>query len=184
MLSKSLIQSSVDGWGCVPSLLFTWVQTMLEVMKIMVTSFKRSFAGTATLSAPNPAAGTANHCRPMPSSETLGFSWASLGQSLVGSLLLSPWSWCTQGFVCALQESISQSCVSSGSSMVGLMVTSSKRAYAIPKSAAPRAPAPVAVHCGLASPQETHTQMQVWLSLCGCTRFCSSPPSISGGYGT
>ena len=31
-----------------------------------------------------------------------------------------------------------QSCVSSGSSMVGLMVTSSKRAYAIPKSAAPR----------------------------------------------
>ena len=29
----------------------------------------------------------------------------------------------------------------------GLMVTSSKRAYAIPRSAAPRAPAPVAVHC-------------------------------------
>ena len=31
--------------------------------------------------------------------------------------------------------------------MVGLMVTSSKRAYTILKSAAPRAPAPVAVHC-------------------------------------
>ena len=31
--------------------------------------------------------------------------------------------------------------------MVGLMATSSKRAYAIPKSAALRAPAPVAVHC-------------------------------------
>ena len=40
-----------------------------------------------------------------------------------------------------------QSCVSSGGSMVGLMATSSKRAYAIPKSAAPKAPAPVAVHC-------------------------------------
>ena len=26
--------------------------------------------------------------------------------SLVGSLLLSPGSWCTQGFVCALQESV------------------------------------------------------------------------------
>ena len=39
--------------------------------------------------------------------------------------------------VCALQESVSQSCVSSGGSMVGLMVTSSKRAYAIPRSAAP-----------------------------------------------
>ena len=28
MLSKSLIQFSVDGWSCVPSLLFTWGQTM------------------------------------------------------------------------------------------------------------------------------------------------------------
>ena len=36
-----------------------------------------------------------------------GHFWASLGQSLVGSLLLSPGSWCTQGFVCALQESVS-----------------------------------------------------------------------------
>ena len=40
-----------------------------------------------------------------------------------------------------------ESCVSSGSSMVGLMATSSKRAYAIPKSASPRAPVPEAVHC-------------------------------------
>ena len=29
MLSKSLIQFSVDGWSCVPSLLFTWAQTMV-----------------------------------------------------------------------------------------------------------------------------------------------------------
>ena len=50
----------------------------------MVTSFKRSFAGTATLSAPNPAAGAANHCRPTPPPETHGFSRASLGQSLGG----------------------------------------------------------------------------------------------------
>ena len=42
LLSKTLIQFSVDGWGCVPSLLFTWGQTMVEVIKIMVTSFKRS----------------------------------------------------------------------------------------------------------------------------------------------
>ena len=34
-------------------------------------------------------------------------SWASLGQSLVGSLLLSSESWCTKGFVCTLQESVS-----------------------------------------------------------------------------
>ena len=41
-----------------------------------------------------------------------------------------------------------QSCVSSGGSVVGLMVTSSyKRAYAIPRSTAPRAHAPAADHC-------------------------------------
>ena len=56
-------------------------------MKIMLTSFKRSHAHTATLSAPSCAAG---HCQPMPPPETPGHSRASLGQSLVGSLLLSP----------------------------------------------------------------------------------------------
>ena len=75
-----------------------------------------------------------------------GDSWANLGQSLVGLLLLSPGLWCTKCFVCALQECISQFCVSSDS-MVGLMATFSKRAYAVPKPAAPRAPVPVAVHC-------------------------------------
>ena len=39
--------------------------------------------------------------------ETPGHSWASLGQSLVGSLLPSPGSWCTQAFVCAFQKSVS-----------------------------------------------------------------------------
>ena len=92
MFSKSLIQFSADGWGCVPSLLFTWGQTIVEVMKIMVTSFKRSQTYTATLSAPRTAAG---HCRPTLPPEIPGHLWASLGQSLVGSLLLSPGSWCT-----------------------------------------------------------------------------------------
>ena len=73
-------------------------------MKIMATSFKRSHACIATLSAPSPAAG---HCQPTPLPETPGHSWASLGQSLVGSRLLCPGSWCPQVFVCALQESVS-----------------------------------------------------------------------------
>ena len=55
MLIESLIQFSVDGWSCVPSLLFDL--TMGEVMKIMVTAFKRSCAQTAALNAPDPAAG-------------------------------------------------------------------------------------------------------------------------------
>ena len=43
MLSKPLIQFSVNGWSCVPSLLFTWDQTMVEVMKIMATSCKGEY---------------------------------------------------------------------------------------------------------------------------------------------
>ena len=43
MLSKPLIQFSVNGWSCVPSLLFTWDQTMVEVMKMMATSCKGEY---------------------------------------------------------------------------------------------------------------------------------------------
>ena len=55
-------------------------------MRIMAKSFKRSHAHTATFSAPNPAA---VHGLPTSLLETPGHSRASLGQSLVGSLLLS-----------------------------------------------------------------------------------------------
>ena len=55
-------------------------------------------------SAPNPEAG---HHWPTPLPETPGHWWASMGQSLVGSLLLSSGSWYAQGSVCALQESVS-----------------------------------------------------------------------------
>ena len=116
----------------------------MEVVKIIETSFKRSHASTATLSASNPAAG---HRQPMPLPETPGHSRASLGQSHVGSLLLSPGSWCTQGSVCALQESVSPVLYKFWWLYGGLMVISSKGAYAIPRSTAPRAPVPVAVHC-------------------------------------
>ena len=104
MLSKSLIQFSANRWGCVPFQVFSWGQTMVEVMKITATSFKRSHACTATLSAPNPTAG---HCQPMPLPKTPGHSRTNLGQSLAGSLLLSPGSSCIQASVCALQESVS-----------------------------------------------------------------------------
>ena len=30
MLNKPLIQFSIDGWSCVPTLLFTWGQTIVE----------------------------------------------------------------------------------------------------------------------------------------------------------
>ena len=135
---RSLIQFSVDGWSCVPSLLFTWDQTMVEIMKIMATSFKRSHAGTATLSAPNPAA---------------GLHWRLLdipGKSgSVSCGVTAPFSWvpvCTVLCLCPPRVCFPVLC-KFWQLYVGLIMTSSKKAYAIPTSAAPRAPAPVAVHC-------------------------------------
>ena len=73
---------------------------MVKVMKTMATSFKRSHALTAALSA-------SGHCQPTPLQETARHSQASLGQSLLGTLLLCPGSWYTQGSVCILQVSVS-----------------------------------------------------------------------------
>ena len=60
-----------------------WNKTVVEVMKIMATSFKMPYAYTAALS---PSAPAASHCWPTPPPETPGHSQASLSQSLVGSL--------------------------------------------------------------------------------------------------
>ena len=76
----------------------------VELMKIMATSFKRSHACTAALSTPSPAAG---HHWPMSPLQISGHFWASLGQSFVGSLLLSPGSWCAQGCFCPPRVSVS-----------------------------------------------------------------------------
>ena len=76
---------------------------MVEILKTMVTSFKRSHVGTATLSA-RPCSRSLRPTLPL---ETPEHTWASLGHSLGESLLLSPGSWCAQGSVCALQKSIS-----------------------------------------------------------------------------
>ena len=104
MLSISLIQFFVGEWGCVPFLLFSWRQTMVEVMVIMETYFKRTSACTVVLNVPD---STAGHCWPMLSPETLGHTHAGLAQSPVGTLLLSLGSWWAQGVVYALQESLS-----------------------------------------------------------------------------
>ena len=89
MLSKSLIQFSVNGQGCFPSLFFDLIPNCGGGNEDNRTSFQRSHSHTAAFSAPNPAAG---HGRPTPLPETPGHSQASPGQFLVGSLLLSPGS--------------------------------------------------------------------------------------------
>ena len=86
------------GRAVFPPCCLTWGQTKVEVMKKMVTSFKRSLACTATVSGPTlhqatPGGQSTGHGGwPTPPPETPGQSWASLGQSLAGSLLLSPHS--------------------------------------------------------------------------------------------
>ena len=145
---------------------------MLEVMKIMLTSFNRSHASTAALSAPNPAAG---HRQPTPPPETPGHSGASLGQSFVGSLLLSPRSWCTQGFVCALQESVSPVLCKFWQLYGGVNGDLLQESLCHTQVCCTKSP------CPCSSPLLTRTstgdaQTQFWLSLCGvsgswCTRF-------------
>ena len=104
MLSKSLIQFSVDGQGCVPSLLFD-----------LRPNYGGGNEDNGNLLPKVPLTHYRTQCpwpcsRPQPTTpplETLGHSQAGLGQSLVGSLFHSPGSWCAQGFLCALQESVS-----------------------------------------------------------------------------
>ena len=104
MLSKSLIQFSLHGQSCDPFFLFDLRPNygggnedngdLLQKVPHMYCCIQcpRHYSRTPP---------------PTPLSETSGHSRASLGQSLVGSLLLSPGSWCAQGFVCVLQESVS-----------------------------------------------------------------------------
>ena len=105
MLSKPLIQFSVDGGSRVPSLVFGLRPNYGRGNGIMETSFKRTYDSTPCsfqdycIQCPNPVA---DHLQPMPLPETPGHSQASLAQSFERSLLLSPGSCCTQGFVCAL----------------------------------------------------------------------------------
>ena len=82
----------------------------------MSTSFKLSHACIATLRAPNPAAG---HHQPMPLLEIPGHSLANLGSVPCG--VTAPFSWVLVHKVLFVhsQSQFPQSCVSSGSSMVG-----------------------------------------------------------------
>ena len=90
-------------------------------------------------------------------------SWTLTGKS--GSLL---WGHCSfllgpgahKVLFVPFTSPFPQSCVSSGSSMVGMMVTFSKRAYAIPAAGPCGRPLLTCTFPG-------DTQSQFWLSLCG-----------------
>ena len=144
MLSKSLIQFSVAGRGCVPSLLFD-----------LRPNYGGGNEDNGDLLQKVPCRHCCPQCpqscrRPLPTRVSARDSWTLMANSgSVSCGITAPFSWVlvhTRFHLCP-QRVCFQSCISSGSTMVGLMVTFSKRAYAIPRSAAPRAPAPAAVHC-------------------------------------
>ena len=147
------------GGAVFPPCCLAWNQTMEEITKIMVTSFKRSHACTTSLSAPDPAAG---HHWPGDSWTLTGKSGSvSCGVTVSTQFLLGPGV--HKVLFVPSKSLFPQSFVSSGGSMVGLMVTSSKRVYATPRSAVPRALTPVAGHCWPV-PSCSNTQRQVWLA--------------------
>ena len=174
---------SIKGRGCVPSLLFDLRPNCGGGNENQGDFLQKVPCTHCHTQCPQPRS------RPPLTHASAGDSWTAtgrLGQSLVGSLLLSPGSWCTQGSVCTLQSLFPQSCVSSGSSMVGLMETSSKRAYAIPvcrtQSSCPRS-SPL-----LTRTSSGDTQTQFGLSLCGlsgsrCTQGMFKPPECLAGIG-
>ena len=144
MVSKCLIQFSVGGRGCVPSLLFDLRPSYGGGNEDDGTSFKspmhtllHSMLRTLQQATVNP-----HLCQRL--LDTHRQVWVSL---LWGHcfFLLGPGAY--NVFFVPSKSLFPQACVSSGGSMVGLIVTSSKRAYATPRSAAPRAPAPAAGHC-------------------------------------
>ena len=144
-------------------------------MKIMVTSFKGAHAHTATVIASDPEAG---HCQPTTPQETPGVSWACLGQSFWGSLILSPGSWYAQGSVCALQESVSPVLCKFRWFYGGVNGDFRQEGLSHIQVCCTRSPCP----CGRPLPTHTssgETQTQFWLSLCGLAICFVSFPGLS-----
>ena len=144
MLSKSLIQFSVEGRDCVPSQLFDLRPNYGGGNEDNDDLLQKvPWIHYYTLPLPLQQATTVPRLRQR-LLDTHGRVWVSL---LWGHccFFLGPG---THKVLFVPSKSLfPQSCVSFGGSMVGLMATSSKRVYGIPRSAAPRAPVPVAGNC-------------------------------------
>ena len=124
---------------------------------------------------------------PMPLLEIPGHSRASLGQSLVGSLLLSPGSWCTQGSICTLQESISSVLCKFWQLCGGVNDDLLREGLYHTQVCCTQSPVFVAVHCWPIPPQETlrHSSGSVPVGSLGpgAHEVCWSFLSVSGRYG-
>ena len=115
---------------------------MVEVIKIM-DLLQKVMCTTATVSVPTLHQAATDPRLRWRLLDTHGQVWVSLLQGHCSSLL-GPGA--HKVLFVPSKNLFPQSCVSSGGSMVGLMVTSSNNTYAIPRPIAPRAPTPAAGH--------------------------------------
>ena len=153
-------------------------------MVIMATSFKKTYARTVVFSAPDSLAG---HYQPTPPPETPGQSQRSLAQTLLGSLVLSPGSWCTQGFVCALQESVSPVLCKFWQHCGGVISNLLQEGLCHAQVYCTQSPCPCSrplLTCTSAGDTQTQSGSVSVRSLSpGAHKVCLSPLNVSGRYG-
>ena len=142
VLSKSFIQFSVDGCGCVPFLLFDLRPNSCGGNDDNSKLLQKVPCMHCCTQCSQPPAG--HPCLCWRFLDTHGQVWVNLLWGHCSFLLGSAMH---KVLFVPSTSPFPQSCVSPGGCIMWLIVTSSKRAYAIPKSAASRAHAPVAVHC-------------------------------------
>ena len=176
MFSKSLIQFSFNGQGCVSSLLL---------------DLRPNYGGGNEDNGDLLKNVSFTHCytqclwswsRSPPTHASTRDSWRLMhmsGSVSCGVTALFSWVLVRTVFVVVVvvvpsKSLFPQSCESSGGSMVGLMATSSKRAYAIPRSAAPRAH--VAGLCWPVPSQEALRHSSGSVSMCWAC-VCALPMS-------
>ena len=144
MLNKSLIQFSIDGQGCVLSLLFDLRPNYGGGNEDNGDLLQNVLCTPCHTQCPQTCS------RPTPIHTSAGDSWTLTGKSgSVSCRVTAPFSWLlvpTRFCLCPPSVCFPVLC-KFWQLYVGLMATSSKSAYAIPRSAGPRAPAPAADPC-------------------------------------
>ena len=170
MLSKCLIWFSVDGWSCVPSLLFTWVQTLVAINE--ANGLQKATCIHWYTQCPQLCS------RQLPTHASAGGSWTLPGKPRSVCSFL-PGRGAHKVLSVPSKGLFPQSCVSSGSSMVGLMGDLLQEGLCHTQVCCTQSP------CLCSSPLLTRTstgdtQTQFWLSLCGvsgswCTQGLFEP---------
>ena len=171
------------GGAVFPPCCLTWGQTLVDIMKITGNLLQKAPSSHCCTQCPWPCSGPPlTHTSAGDSSTLSGKS----GSVSVGSLPLSPGSWCTQVSVCALRESISLVPCKFWQLYGGVNGNLLQEGLCHTQVCCTQSLCP----CGrplLTLTSAGATQTQIWLSLCWvsgswCTQSLS-PPSVSRGYG-